>query len=229
VVTHVASPFDAARLVALGELTLTADLKSILRGLPAPNPAEAWQAWQRLLHEVRDWPVAIATLLELRALPDVLLAVRGIPQDPTWHGEGDVLTHLGLAAQEAAGKGEVIVLAALLHDVGKATHTVIERDRVTSRGHAEAGVEPAREFLAEIGAPHDVMARVLPIVREHMAHVSVDGAPTKHAVTRLVRRLAPATLDEWAAVVDADCAGRVPAKPSPSALWLEVRDSFASR
>jgi tRNA nucleotidyltransferase (CCA-adding enzyme) len=220
------SALEVALRIATVDVTLDAETKARLRGLDAPEPAEAWQAWRALIREVQDWPAVIATLLELRALPGALLAVRGIPQDSTWHGEGDVLTHLGLAAREAAGRGDVIVLAALLHDVGKATHTVIERDRITSRGHAEAGVQPAREFLAEIGAPREVVERVLPIVREHMAHVSVDGDPSKHAVTRLVQRLAPATLEEWAAVVDADCAGRLPAKPSPARRWLAVQAGF---
>ncbi len=219
-------PLDVALQVSEQSLKLTATLKEQLRGLPAPDPALAWPVWRRLLREARDWPVVIATLHELRALPAALDAVRGIRQDERWHAEGDVLTHLGLAAQVAAGSGEVIVLAALLHDVGKATHTVIEHDRITSYGHAEAGVEPARAFLAQIGAPREIVEQVLPLIAEHMAHVSTKGPPTKHAVGRLERRLAPATLEQWAQVVGADCAGRVPAKPSPAGAWLAVRAGF---
>ena len=42
---------------------------------------------------------------------------------------------------------------------------------------------------------------------EHMAATASDG-PTERAVRRLARRLAPATVEEWALVVRADRLGR---------------------
>ena len=174
-----------------------------------------------------------------------LVAVRDVPQDPTWHPEGPVHVHLGLAADAAAtaataaGLSEedriVVVLGALLHDLGKATHTVVPdatsggTGRITSHGHAEAGVAPTRSFLRRVGAPGHIVTKIVPLVREHMAVVSTGPeGPTRSAVRRLIRRLdAPdgqgPGLVLWAAVVAADHAGRGPASgPSPAAAWLRV-------
>ena len=153
----------------------------------------------------------------------------GVEQDPEWHPEGDVWTHAGLAADQAARLADeagltgtdrlVIVFAALLHDIGKVTHTQIG-DRITSHGHAAAGAEPAREFLCSIGCPEGVTARILPLIREHM---SCMDRPTKPAVRRLVRRLEPATLTELALVCAADRKGRGdPDAPSMADAWLKV-------
>jgi len=156
--------------------------------------------------------------------------MRGIPQDPGWHPEGDVWTHAGLAADHAARLADeagltgtdrlVIVFAALLHDVGKVTHTQHEGGRITSHGHAEAGVEPARAFLRSIGCPEGVTDRITPLIAEHM---NCQGDPKKPAVRRLSRRLVPATLAELALVCAADAKGRGnPDAWSTAEAWFEM-------
>lgn len=194
--------------------------------------ANDWPAWSRLIHGPTDWP---AVLEEMHDHPE-LDATRGLVQSPQWHPEGDVLTHLGLAALAAARHAdrdglvgadrEVAVLGALVHDLGKPLTTRREPDgRITSHGHAEKGVDPARRLLERIGAPREVVRRILPVVREHMAPASVTGRPSRHAVLRLQRRLedAGSSLADWARVVDADRAGRggTP-RPSPAEQWLAI-------
>lgn len=153
-----------------------------------------------------------------------------VPQDPEWHPEGNVHVHSGLAADQAARLADAagltgedrfaVVFAALVHDFGKVTHTHWLNGRITSHGHAEAGVEPAQAFLRSIGCPEAITARIVPLVREHMSCI---GQPTKPAVRRLARRLAPATMTELALVVGADRAGRGdPDAPNPAAPWLEM-------
>ena len=160
----------------------------------------------------------------------VLMNMRSIPQDPEWHPEGDVWTHAGLAADQAARLADeagltgtdrlVVVFAALLHDLGKITHTQITAGRITSHGHAEAGAEPASAFLRSIGCPEAVIARIVPLIREHM---NCFGRPTKPAVRRLARRLVPATLAELALVCAADAKGRGdPDAHSTADAWFEV-------
>jgi tRNA nucleotidyltransferase (CCA-adding enzyme) len=159
-----------------------------------------------------------------------IAALHGIEQDPEWHPEGDVWAHSGLAGDQAARLAHdaglrgtdrlVVVMAALLHDAGKVTHTQRCGGRITSHGHAAAGVEPAREFLRSVGCPGGIRARILPLIREHMNCI---GRPTRPAVRRLARRVAPATLAELSLVVGADRAGRGdPAEPNPAAAWLEM-------
>jgi tRNA nucleotidyltransferase (CCA-adding enzyme) len=178
-----------------------------------------------------------------------IAALHGVRQDPAWHPEGDVWVHCGLAADQAARLADeagltgedrlVVVMAALVHDFGKVTHT--QRDglrwrvlravwpgprwRITSRGHAEAGVAPARAFLRSAGCPDGIIRRILPLVREHM---NCLGPPSQPAVRRLARRLAPATMAELAIVCRADHAGRGnPDAPDPAAAWLEMARGLA--
>lgn len=171
-----------------------------------------------------------------------LANVRGVAQDPIWHPEGAVDIHLGLAADAAAsaasatdlGEEErtVAVLAALLHDVGKAEHRQVHPDgSITNHGHDEGGVEPAREFLNSIGAPGHIKDKVLPIIREHMCHAGNASKATSKMVHRLIRRLDEGqrgpSLADWARVVDADLAGRGSgAKPPIGARWLEIAEKL---
>ena len=159
-----------------------------------------------------------------------LANLRGILQDPEWHPEGDVWTHSGLAADQAARLADeacltgtdrlVIVFAALLHDAGKVTHTQTAAGRITSHGHAKAGVIPAQDFLFSVGCPHATVLRILPLIREHM---TCADRPTKPGVRRLARRLFPATLAELALVVGADRKGRGdPDALNPADAWLEM-------
>ncbi|WP_426516367.1 CCA tRNA nucleotidyltransferase [Diaminobutyricibacter sp. McL0618] len=200
-----------------------------------------WGEWRKLARRAVFWPEALTALAQTGwdvHFPE-LAATKGIRQDPEWHSEGDVWTHLGLAARAAALAAEsaklsdkdreVAVLGALVHDFGKVTHTTFEGKRIRSTGHAEAGVAPAKRFLNRIGAPHWIAERVLPIVAEHMSHTSVEGAPSPAAVKRLIRRLkrneSGASIYDWARVVDADCAGRGrSAKRSPAGRWLAVAE-----
>lgn len=162
-----------------------------------------------------------------RHFPQVA-ALHGVEQDRRWHPEGDVHTHSGLAADQAARFADdaglagadrfTVVMAALAHDFGKVTHTQRAGGLITSYGHASAGVEPARAFLRGVGCPESITARIVMLVKEHM---SCAGQPTKAAVRRLARRLVPATMTELALVCHADRAGRGdPDAANPAAAWL---------
>ena len=76
--------------------------------------------------------------------------LRACPQDPLWHGEGDVWTHTRMVLDALAGMEDwraldeaarrQLFLAALLHDIGKPACTETESDgRITSRGHSRRG------------------------------------------------------------------------------------------
>ena len=204
-----------------------------------PPPASQWTAWSLIATQGTFLTAALAALVSTGWITHVpvLDALRGVEQDRGWHPEGDVFTHAGLAADlaarlaDAAGLTEddraVVVLAALLHDVGKVTHTEHRRRpdgslRITSHGHAEAGVGPARDFLRRVGAPSHLQERILPLVREHMATAST-ASPSAGAVTRLAHRLAPATMAEWALVCDADKGGRGPGSVSGGTdRWMRL-------
>lgn len=210
-------------------------------------PERIWQEWRKIAGRGRYISLALTALEEIGWLAHfpALADTRGVPQDPRWHPEGDVFTHLGLSADAAAAEAEsvdrdpasreTVVLAALVHDVGKAVATTVHPDgSITSHGHETSGVPIARRFLEGIGAPAAVRRRVGILVREHMVHVSVAGAPSAAAVRRLVRRLdadgTGVTIDEWAAVVSSDGAGRGrESLESPAEVWLAVAEREGGR
>ena len=158
-------------------------------------------------------------------------ALRGVPQEPAWHPEGDVFTHTGLCLDalarlpgwrdSPADRRRYLMLAVLAHDFGKPATTVqIERHgalRWLSPGHEEAGGPPTEAFLRRIGAPLDLVEWVRPLVQHHLAHhhapPGAGGGPpefTDSAVRRLARKLAPATIDDLCLVLEADHRGRPP-------------------
>ena len=229
-----------AQFAARFGFRLAPETAQVGRGLiPAYTdlPTErVWGEWRKLAEHGRHISAAVAALDDsgwLAHFPQ-LARLAGVPQDPRWHPEGDVLTHSGLAADAAAALADdagltgddrtVIVLAALLHDVGKAEHTQVHPDgRITSHGHAEGGVAPTEDLLTSIGAPPAVISRITPIVREHMTATTTAGPPSAAAVRRLARRLAPATMKEWSLVCGADHAGRGSGSgPNPTTPWVAV-------
>jgi tRNA nucleotidyltransferase (CCA-adding enzyme) len=211
----------------------TANLCRLLAGTYAELPVErVWGEFEKIGTRGTDITAALAVLADSgweRHFPPAG-ALHLVPQDAEWHPEGNVHVHSGLAGTQAARlAGEAgltgmdrfaVVFAALLHDVGKVTHTQQQDGRIISHGHAAAGVEPARAFLRSIGCPEAVIARILPLIREHM---NCFGAPAKPAVRRLVRRLVPATLTELALVCAADAKGRGnPDAWSSAGAWFEL-------
>lgn len=212
---------------------------SITGGFPELALDRVWGVWEKIATAATKPSAALRVLADTgweTHFPE-LAALHGVPQDPHWHPEGDVWAHTGLAGDAAArlatdaGLGglerAIVVLAALCHDMGKAAATQVPRPgdataRITSYGHDKAGVEVARSFLRRIGAPRTVIQAVVPLVSEHMVSVT-GGTVTRSGVRRLARRLAPATVEQWAMVVAADKGGRGPGSvPAGTERWLEL-------
>ena len=164
-----------------------------------------------------------------------LTAMSGAPQDRRWHPEGDVLSHSLLAADAAVcvlssgdyspARRVVVVLAALLHDVGKPDTTHLKGGRWTAYGHAEHGAALTQRMGARLSWPRDLQEPVGVLVATHMAVASVRGEPSARAVRRLSQRLecSGSSLIEWAAVVEADGAARGEGSVTGRSLpWLRV-------
>jgi tRNA nucleotidyltransferase (CCA-adding enzyme) len=163
-----------------------------------------------------------------------LRAIVGTPQDPEWHPEGDVFTHtlhccdalVQLPEWQQADEESKIVLALaiLTHDLGKATTTVRAeregRERIVSPGHEEVGVSVAEQFLNRIDTPRAIVERVLPLVRNHMAHLH---EPTDRSVRRLARRLVPETIEGLCVLMTADAFGRPPRPPLVPTMVTALR------
>jgi tRNA nucleotidyltransferase (CCA-adding enzyme) len=166
-------------------------------------------------------------------------ALRGVPQDPEWHPEGDVFTHtchcldalVSLPEWQGADPESRIVysLAVLAHDFAKPQTTRQElkdgRLRIVSPGHEHAGGPLAGKFLELIDAPLAVRERVAPLVMNHLAHLQTIN---DRFVRRLARRLEPATIEELLVVITADQFGRPPKPRELSENLQELRSRAAA-
>ena len=150
--------------------------------------------------------------------------LKGVPQDPEWHPEGDVDIHTGLVLDAAARVAErdglegdaraVVLFAALCHDFAKATTTTLRaregRMRWSAYRHEIDGGPMARRFLERIGIKSAIVEQVEPLVESHMVTTSIGRQPTSRAVRRLAMRLAPASITQLLRVIEADYSGRPP-------------------
>jgi len=196
--------------------------------------AFTWNGW-------RSWALAprpAALLRQLHATEQLCLfpelaALPGVPQDPHWHPEGDVWVHTLYVCDAAATISDrenldeddriELLFAALCHDLGKPSTTVLAQGRWKAPGHASAGVPLAEQFLSRIGAPETIISPVLPLVAEHLAHA--QPRLSSSALRRLIIRLRPATLPQLIRLIEADLSGR---PPLSAGLSPELRE-FADR
>ena len=172
------------------------DAAAVLR-LPEPGQPVAWGA----LDEALPW----------------VAAMRGCPQDPVFHAEGDVWIHTrmvcdAMAALPAFGRADAagrlrLHAAALLHDVAKPRCTVVEDDgRVRSPGHSPAGAFDARVILWHLGVPRADREAVCALVRFHQ--VPYHWAKRADSQRLVIRMSQTASLRELSWLAEADLRGR---------------------
>lgn len=220
----------AFQLAARFDLTLAPETAALCRSISDTYrelPVErVWGEWDKWATKAQK-PSRGLTVLEetdwLKHFPEVA-ALRGTPQEPEWHPEGDVFTHTqhcldALVALDDWTHAEpprrrLLMFAVLAHDFGKPATTVQGEKRGTMRwlspGHESAGGEPAKAFLRRIGAPLELDTPVCALVVNHLAHHHGQPELSDASVRRLARKLAPATIDDLAAVMRADSNGRPP-------------------
>jgi tRNA nucleotidyltransferase (CCA-adding enzyme) len=197
---------------------------SLLREAATLPSERIWEEWSKWAVKGKQPSLGLQFLRETGwlALWPQLTALIGVPHDPDHHPEGDVWTHtlhvVDAAAQIADREGVVgeerivLLMAALCHDLGKPTTTEIVADgAIASHGHAEAGLEPTRRFLAAIGAWPRIIEAVLPLVAEHMFHLTSSVNP--RTVRRLAHRLGDVSIEKLLLLMEADFSGRPPRPP----------------
>ena len=195
-----------AQLTARLELAPDAELRGLCAAVDLSKlPGE------RLLEEFRKFLLrarcparALSLLCEtglLRFFPE-LEVLRGVPQDSSWHPEGDVWTHTLRVVDEAARErigdateDQALMFGALCHDLGKPATTEERGGRVVARDHSRAGVAPAEALLARLRAPKALIAAVSALVRNHRVPAEFVKWPQRaagrvDAGPRAYRRLA---------------------------------------
>lgn len=181
-------------------------------GLP---PERIFGEWQKLLLKGKAISSGLRFLRAtgwVRHYPE-LAALIGCEQDSEWHPEGDVWNHtlkcLDAFARERIGDERedlTVGLAVLCHDFGKPATTRFEDGRIRSRGHDEAGVAPTLAFLRRMTAEQRILDEVPPLVKAHMAPVSLWRS---NAGDPAIRRLAAKVvrIDRLVRVARADALG----------------------
>lgn len=122
-------------------------------------------------------------------LPEIS-AMKGVPQPPEYHPEGDVWIHTRLMLEGLlAGVSPTLAWGVLLHDVGKPPtfHPASATgDRIRFDGHAEVGVKMATAICHRLRFSNDDTQQILALVANHMKFKDV-AQMRKSTLKRFVR------------------------------------------
>ncbi|HSI08951.1 MAG TPA: polynucleotide adenylyltransferase [Rariglobus sp.] len=231
----------AFQFAARFNLTLAPETAELCRSivntfseLPVERIWGEWDKWAiQAIHPSRGLAVLEETGW-LVHFPEVA-ALRGCPQDPEWHPEGDVFTHTQHCCDALVNlpdwrdappaRRRILMFGVLAHDFGKPSTTaqseIRGRLRWRSLGHEAAGGPIADNFLHRIGAPHSIIESVHPLVVLHLAHHHGTGEFNDSHIRRLARKLHPATIDDLCAVMTADSLGRPPLTGPDNLVLIE--------
>jgi len=237
----------AAQLASRFEFDIDADTIALCRAIDLSDlPAERiWGELEKLLLRSRRPSVGLEWLRRLGVIEQLFPEIQSlidVPQDPEWHPEGDVFVHTKLVADRARelvddlsyARQVTVMLGALAHDFGKPATTEFLEGRWRSRGHEEAGIEPAESFLTRINVHtidgYNVRGQVVALVREHLKpgeFYKKRDEVGEGAFRRLARRCEPDLLYR---VAKADSLGRN-AEWVPRHQWYgaEAQEWFRER
>jgi len=125
-----------------------------------------------------------------QVLPEIS-AMKGVPQPPEFHPEGDVWIHTRLMLEELPpGSSRTLAWGVLLHDVGKpptfrpASET---GDRIRFDSHVEVGVRMAGEICGRLKFSNDETEQIQALVANHMKFKDV-AQMRKSTLKRFVRQ-----------------------------------------
>lgn len=230
----------AVQFAARYELTCDQELlllcrKMIAEGALAELPKERiFEELKKLLLKSTHPSIGMELLREMGGLRffTPLDRFEDTPQDGTSHPEGSVWIHTLMAIDTMASMrtGEwqrdmALMLAVLLHDIGKPDTTIIENGILNAPKHAGMGVEIAPIWLNKITEDKALIARILPLIRYHgwprkLYQAKAEDREILHLSTQV-------RIDDLIYVAEADFFGRAfnGAKPEryEAGEWLRER------
>lgn len=127
-----------------------------------------------------------------------LAPLKGCQQNRVMHPEGDAWEHTKLVIKnvrefaeqyEMMGQKAMLLLLALLHDVGKPLVTTVHPEKgIVAYKHGQAGVPLAKAFLERHGVDEKTSALVLAGVEVHMQAHTMDKTASEKAWRKLDER-----------------------------------------
>jgi len=151
-------------------------------------------------------------------------------QSPVNHPEGDVWEHTLQVVDIAARlkyqshHPDVLMFAALLHDIGKPATTCIRQGKITAYGHDLEGDKLARVFLNQLNASNQFVTDTCKLIKEHMHPILLYKTRERvsdKAIRKLVNRV---NVRELLLLAEADFKGRGRERDfEPVRQWLNQR------
>lgn len=143
-------------------------------------------------------------------------------QDPEYHPEGTVWEHImEISKHMPPNPSLTLVLAALLHDVGK-PKTQTFADRIRFIGHETIGAEMAEDILGRLKYSNEVINRVTWLIQNHMRIQRAD----EMKVSKLRRMAAEPGFDELLDLAELDSLG---SRQGPTGLKESLSEKLGSQ
>jgi putative nucleotidyltransferase with HDIG domain len=160
-----------------------------------------------------DWAAAEAAL--------GLGPLSAVPQNPTWHAEGNVLIHTRMVAEAMTADPQwralpelernILFVSGLLHDIGKGPTTRSENGQITSPRHTVVGQRLARRLLwmgVENSSPDFIVREMITgLVRYHGLPVMFLEKPNPERA--VIEASQSVRCDHLALLARADVLGRI--------------------
>jgi len=118
-------------------------------------------------------------------LPEVA-ALKGVPQPPQFHPEGDVFTHTKIMLKLMKDPSPEFAFAVLLHDVGK-PQTFRIAERIRFDGHSSQGAELAAKIMRRLRFSRRQIQTVSSLIKEHLRFI--DAPKMKESTLKRFMRM----------------------------------------
>lgn len=132
------------------------------------------------------------------------LALRGCPQPPEFHPEGDVYVHTLIALDLLPEKPSLeLALSVMLHDIAKPPTLTVDEDsgRIRNNGHDRVGACMAEDILRRLRYSNQEIEDVSAMVANHMNFMHVQHMRT----AKLKRFMARPTFHDEVELHRVDC------------------------
>lgn len=161
---------------------------------------------------------------KLDDIPEIV-KLKTTPQNEVWHKEGNAFIHTCMVIQAALDHisnitldtlksepiREILVYAALLHDIGKGVVTTKGEDGLYhASNHAIKSAEMAVDILKKLEVEEYLHQAIISLVRYHMQPMYVlEAKDSEKAVLKLANNLEQVNVDLLLLLKQCDCEGSI--------------------